>query len=308
MLLTRSPLANAGRAGLLNVLALAALCLPLPTRAQDPAPISTIKLSPAVRITPLEEEALSDSTLKLLHAMVGQPMALSKGQVQGAARIIAGPKDRVVFGAGDRIHVAGTDFVGQAPPQRDQRLRIFRDAGPLKDPETGAVLGQETQFLGNAIWVSASDLRPDTAGAENSSVRVPASLDIVSSQQEIKVGDRVLMAQLEPPETIRPHRPTQAVNARVLRLYGLDQKQASQNQIIAINKGRSDGIETGHLLSIVSRPTTVRDVGDPLGEAWLLPLERRGTVLVFLTSERFSYALISESLEGVQVGDFLAGP
>ena len=58
----------------------------------------------------------------------------------------------------------------------------------------------------------------------------------------------------------------------------------------------------------MSRPAKIRDAGDPLREGWLLPPERAGTVLVFLTFERFSYALIWESLDGVRVGDVLAGP
>jgi len=308
MIRTLLSLADTGRAALLTALALAGLCLPLGNFAQVPAPLPTVKLSPVARITLLEEEGLSESTRKFLRAIVGQPMALSEDQIQGAARIIAGPPGRVVFGTGDRIYATGTDFAGQAQPRRGQRMRIFREAGPLKDPQTGAVLGQETHYLGHAIWVSGGGLQPDTAGAENSNVRVLASLDIMSSHQEIMVGDRVLMAQMEPPEAIRPHRPTQAVSARVLHLDSLGQQQASQNQIIAINKGRNDGIEIGHMLSIVSRPAKIRDAGDPLREGWLLPPERAGTVLVFLTFERFSYALIWESLDGVRVGDVLAGP
>jgi hypothetical protein len=240
--------------------------------------------------------------------MVGQLLFLSEEQVQGAARIVAGPTGRVLFGAGDRIYAAGADFAEQTPPLREQRLRIFREAGPLKDPQTGAVLGQETLFLGNAVWVSRGGLVPDADGADKAHLRVPASLDIVSSQREIMVGDRVLAAQIEPPDAIRPHRPTQPVSARVLRLYGMGQQQASQHQIITINKGRQDGIETGQVLNIVSRQAKIQDKKDAPGESLQLPPQRNGTVLVFSTFERFAYALITESQEGVREGDVLAGP
>ncbi|NBX05252.1 MAG: hypothetical protein EBR18_03960 [Betaproteobacteria bacterium] len=308
MPLTRSPLAAPGRAVLLNVLILAAWCLPLQTHAQDPAPMPTVKLSPAARITPLDEEALSDNTLKLLRAMVGQLVFLSEEQVQGAARIVAGPPGRVLFGAGDRIYAADADFAEHTPPLREQRLRIFREAGPLKDPQTGAVLGQETLFLGNAVWVSGAGLMPDTDGADKAQLRVPASLDIVSSQREIMVGDRVLVAQTEPPDTIRPHWPSQPVSARVVRLYGMGQQEATQHQIITINKGRLDGIETGHLLNIMLRQAKIRDKKNPPGESLQLPPQRNGTALVFSTFERFAYALITESQEGVREGDVLTGP
>jgi hypothetical protein len=97
------------------------------------------------------------------------------------------------------------------------------------------------------------------------------------------VGDHVLMTQIAPPEPIRPHWPSQAIQASVLGLYGTAQQQASQNQIISINQGRNNGLEVGHLLNILSRPAITADVHDPLRERWHLPQERTGTALVFLT-------------------------
>lgn len=308
MLLTRSPLARAGRAGLLRALALATCHLPLPAHTQDPADMPTVKRSPAARITPLDEDALSDNTVQLLRAMVGHLLFLSDEQVQGAARIVAGPPGRVLFGTGDRIYAAGTDLATPTAAQGEQRLRIFRVAGPLKDPQTGAVLGQETLFLGNAVWAGAAGMLPDTGDADKAQPQVPASLDIVSSQREIMAGDRVLVTQIEPPEAIRPHRPTQAVSARVVRLHGTEQQQAAQHQIVAINKGKQDGIETGHLLTILSRPAKTPDKKDPPGEGGQLPPQRNGTALIFSTAARFSYALITESKEGVREGDALTGP
>jgi hypothetical protein len=148
----------------------------------------------------------------------------------------------------------------------------------------------------------------DRENPQASTNRVAATLDIVASEQEIMVGDRVLMTQIAPPEPIRPHLPSQAIQARVLGLYGIGQQQASQNQIISINQGRSHGLEVGHLLTILSRPATARDTTDPLKESWQLPQERTGTALVFLTYERMAYALLTEVQEGVRVGDALAGP
>ena len=139
-------------------------------------------------------------------------------------------------------------------------------------------------------------------------MRVAATLDIVASEQEIMVGDRVLMTQIAPPEPIRPRWPSQAIQARVMGLYGTGQLEASQNQIISINQGRSHGVEVGHLLNILSRPATARDKTDPLKESWQLPQKRTGTALVFLTYERMAYALLTEVQEGVRVGDALAGP
>lgn len=293
-------------------LAASTLCLPLLATAQVAQEavldIPTVKISPVARITPLDEVPLSDKTLKLLQAMVRQPVVLSDAQVNESARIIASSDKRVMFGAGDRVYAVGADYPGQALPVRGQRLRIFRELRPLKDPQTAEVLGYEAHILGSASWVQSSGLAGNKENPEGGTMRVAATLDIVASEQEIMVGDHVLMAQIAPPEPVRPRLPSQAIQARVMGLYGTGQLEASQNQIISINQGRSHGVEVGHLLNILSRPATARDKTDPLKESWQLPQKRTGTALVFLTYERMAYALLTEVQEGVRVGDALAGP
>ena len=293
-------------------LAALSLCLPVLAIAQvaqeDVLDIPTVKISPVARIAPLDEVPLSDKTLKLLQAMLRQPVVLSDAQVSESARIIAGSDKRVMFGTGDRVYAAGADYPGQALPMRGQRLRIFRELRPLKDPQTAEVLGYEAHIVGSASWVQSNSMVGDRENPQASTNRVAATLDIVASEQEIMVGYRVLMTQIAPPEPIRPHLPSQAIQARVLGLYGIGQQQASQNQIISINQGRSHGLEVGHLLTILSRPATARDTTDPLKESWQLPQERTGTALIFLTYERIAYALLTEVTEGVRVGDALAGP
>jgi len=293
-------------------LAAPGLCLPLLATAQvaqeDGLDIPTVKISPLARITPLDEAPLSDKALKLLQAMVRHPLVLSDAQVNESARIIAGSDKRVMFGAGDRVYAVGADYPGQALPVRGQRLRIFRELRPLKDPQTSEVLGYEAHIVGSASWVQSSDLALDKVNPEVGTMRVAATLDIVASEQEIMVGDHVLMTQIAPPEPIRPRQPSQAIQARVLGLYGTGQLEASQNQIISINQGRSHGVEVGHVLNILSRPATARDKTDPLKESWQLPQKRTGTALVFLSYERMAYALLTEVQEGVRVGDALAGP
>ena len=217
-------------------LAAPGLCLPLLATAQVPKKdgidIPTVKISPAARMTPLDEAPLSDRALKLLQAMVRQPLVLSDAQVNQSARIIAGADKRVMFGLGDRIYAVGADSPGQALPVRGQRLRIFRELRPLKDPQTTEILGYEAHLVGSASWVQSSGLAADKVNPELGTMRVAATLDIVSSEQEIMVGDRVLMTQIAPPEPIRPRLPSQAIQARVLGLYGTGQREASQNQII----------------------------------------------------------------------------
>ena len=68
-----------------------------------------------------------------------------------------------------------------------------QDAGVLEpvNPTTGEILGYEAQYMGKAQLVTSETTRP---GADNKGTTevIPASIDIVSAKQEIRVGDRLL--------------------------------------------------------------------------------------------------------------------
>jgi hypothetical protein len=83
---------------------------------------------------------------------------------------------------------------------------------------------------------------------------------------------------------------------------------ASQNQVVAINLGKRDGIESGHVLAIQKDGARIVDKSDPTKPLMKLPDERNGLLMVFSTYERVSYALILEIIDGVRVGDRLINP
>ena len=83
---------------------------------------------------------------------------------------------------------------------------------------------------------------------------------------------------------------------------------AAQNQIVVINKGTRDGIEPGHVMSILKDGARIVDKTDPAQPLLKLPSERNGLLMVFRTFDRLSYALILEITDGVQIGDRLATP
>ena len=83
---------------------------------------------------------------------------------------------------------------------------------------------------------------------------------------------------------------------------------ASQNQVVAINRGSKDGMERGHVLAILKDGARIVDKTDPDKAELKLPDERNGLLMVFRTFERLSYALVLDITEGVRVGDRLTNP
>jgi peptidoglycan-binding lysM len=226
---------------------------------------------------------------------------------------------------------------------------VFRRAVPLKDPETGEILGYEGQFAGKVKLVrnetilderdkkkannerdsefdpprvpasgmrsageytDAELIRMGYMSADGSTVKgtpVPATVDVISTKEEIKAGDILVP---EPPEEFRsytPHAPLYPVNARVVSIYGPGVNYAGSLQVVAINKGLQDGVEKGQVLALYTVGKNIKDKTDG-NRIIRLPDERNGIGMVFRVFDRVSYVLVMESLLPVEVGDKLINP
>lgn len=93
----------------------------------------------------------------------------------------------------------------------------------------------------------------------------------------------------------------------VVSVYG-EGLQAGQNQIVAINRGRTGGVEPGHVLAIWRAGSVVRDREDPERTSVRLPAERNGHLYVFRVFQRVSYGLILASETPVRRGDHITQP
>ncbi|MFZ9440008.1 MAG: peptidoglycan-binding protein, partial [Hylemonella sp.] len=83
---------------------------------------------------------------------------------------------------------------------------------------------------------------------------------------------------------------------------------AAQNQVVVINRGQRDGLESGHVLAILKDGRQLVDKTDPNRPQLKLPDERNGLLMVFLTFDKLSYGLVLDITDGVKVGDRLATP
>jgi hypothetical protein len=109
-------------------------------------------------------------------------------------------------------------------------------------------------------------------------------------------------------QTYTPRAPDGKVEGRIVSVYGNAVVNAAQNQVVAINRGTTDGMEPGIVLAILKDGASVVDRSDDSRPMMKLPDERNGLLMVFRTFERISYALILEITDGVRVGDRLINP
>lgn len=272
----------------------------------------TIKLSPRTRVEAASDLAVPAINPALIEPFLTEPEILDdENQLLQAPRLVAGNDNRVLLSRGDRAYARGTAAAPLLLPAEGPlpQLRVFRNATPLKDPGTGEILGYEAQYLGKVRMERGESSETQLRDGKETTLAVPATVDVVAAREEMRAGDRLLP---EPPRQLvsyTPHAPLQEVTGgRIVSVYGNAVSYAGQNQVVSINKGRRDGIESGHVLAILKNGETVLDRTSSTKEMLKLPNERVGLLMVFRVFDKASYALVLEINEPPRAGDLLANP
>jgi len=272
--------------------------------------LNTVRVSPRNRTEALADNALPTLKPSVIEPFLAEPIIIDAADFAAAPRIVSAQEGRVLLTRGDRAYARGQNGSPlMDDPSREMLFRVFQTAKPLKDPDTGVVLGYEAVYAGKAVLRSSETTAEETdADGKITSAIVPARIDIISAKAEIRVGDRLLP---EPPRDVRtytPHAPQGPVSGRIVSVYGSAVENAAQNQVVVINKGKLDGMDTGTVLAILKNGGRVIDKQDETLPLIKLPDERNGLLMVFRTFDHLSYALILDITDGVRVGDRLAAP
>jgi hypothetical protein len=272
--------------------------------------IQTVRVSPRTRYESLADEVITTLKSQFIEPFLAEPIIVDENGLKASPRIVATQEGRVLLSRGDRAYARGPNdnkIINGTGKQLE--YRVFRNATPLKDPLSGEVLGYEAQYVGKAKLVrgESTEQSTDKDGKEKTDI-IPATIDIVGAKEEIRVGDRLLPEPERLLTSYVPRAPAMKVDARVVSVYGSSVANAAQNQVVTINRGSKDGMESGYVLAILKDGQRVIDKTDEAKTELKLPNERNGLMMVFRTFERVSYALILDITQGVRVGDKLISP
>lgn len=243
------------------------------------------KLQPQV-YSEAVQEVIPSIPPNIIEPFISKPLILEPNTEAGEAVVVATAEDRMVVGNGDEAFVSGI------PDTRVEKWHVFRPGKPLKDPDTGEVLAHEAFFLGHARLIKPGE---------------PATIRILQAKQEIGRGDRLVPAP--PPEIISyvPHRPDNEVAAKVVSIYG-GVNEGGSHSVVALNRGRNDGLEVGHVLALFrNRVSSAVDM-DGRRTSTPIPEERYALAFVFRVFDGIAYALVVESSKSVIVGDSARNP
>jgi LysM repeat protein len=257
----------------------------------------TVKLSPQMRISAVDSSPIPTIPLHLIQPFLTEAVVFETDALATAPRIVATQEGHVLVGKGDTAYARG-DFAGATD------FRIFRTSRTLRDPATNEILGYEAPYVGAADMVRPAE---DRRTANGKTEIVPATLQIKDVKQEVGVGDRLAPAPQRSLERYVPHAPDRPMAGQIAAIYG-DALNAGQNQIVALNRGKRDGVERGHVFALWRDGEAVMDKTQDKAQAIKLPDERHGVLFVFEVYERVSYALIISVKEPVKAGDRFTQP
>jgi len=251
-----------------------------------------VKLGPRIRVESLARQEIPSIPSALIEPYLTRPLVVEPGGLDKAPTIIATQADRVILSSGNSAYVRG---IGAST---EESWYVYRQGGPLVDPDTNQTLAYEAIYLGTAQLTRPGD---------------PATVVLTSSVQEVGAGDKLIAAGKPQPITYAPHAPDSQIRGRVISIYGGLGKvgEAGPHAIISINRGRADKIEVGHVLALYNLGGTVRDVTKAANapDARIkLPDERAGLAFVFRVFDRVSYALVMNITRPVSPLDVVQTP
>jgi hypothetical protein len=247
----------------------------------------TERLSPRIREEQLTE-AVNTIPYEAIGPFLGKGVVLAKDEIDDLPYIVALRDRHLVAASGNDAYVRGT---GASDPGLYTVVHI---GDKLVDPDDGDVLGYEGIFVANAQVRRTGD---------------PATLELSNSQQEAMKGDR-LIAQTEPlPMQFEPRAPDRPIEGRIIYVSG-GVTQIGQYEVVVINRGVRDGLAPGHVLTVWQAGDRVEDPYDSrfFGRKVQLPDERAGTLMIFRTYDRLSYALIMEAEGPIHTLDKVRNP
>lgn len=253
------------------------------------------RLQPLLRSTSLGDNGpIATIPYEVIRAFLSRPGVLSRDEAKRAPYVLSIRDGHLIAGADHDLYIK--KLAGNV----GERYHIMHIDAPLRDPDNGDTLGHLAIYSGTAQLIRTGD---------------PATVNVRDSAREIIDGDVLVPETTLETGNIVPHSPARNVDGRVMAVVN-GVLLVGQYQIVAINRGTQHGIEVGHVLKVLEAGKLVKDHcarinGSATCTRWgseKLPNEMAGSLLVFKTLDRLSFALVVGETSPIRIADHVVNP
>lgn len=243
------------------------------------------KLSPSAHVID-QDKAITTIPLDRIASFLSKARIVSPEELKQAPYVVSGEFEHLLTGKGNKMYARGT-FDTEI-----NAYGIYREGQAFKDPKTHELLGVYAAGIGGAkMRALDGDI---------------ATLLATRSQQEIRVGDRLLVDDGQGIDsTFSPSAPAAEIEGEIIFVEG-GVTQVGKMSVVLLNRGTREGLSVGNVLAVYKLGATVRDSNR--GDKVKLPDERSGLVMVFKTFEKLSLGLVLEAERPLSVGDKVLNP
>ena len=245
---------------------------------------SAYRLSPQARVTPLSE-TINSIPYEAVAAFLSSGVVLEKEEADALPYIVDIRGEHLVAAAGNEVYVRGLsdDMPGT-------RYNVVHVGDPLTDPDDNRLIGYQGLLVGEGRLSRGGD---------------PATVALTDTSREALKGDRLIPDTVDIPLNFFPRSPSSAIEGRIISVVG-GVTQIGQYQVVVINRGTSNGLSVGDVLSVFQTGEVIED--RVKGGKVKLPDEEAGTLMIFKTYDRISYGLVMEATQALHILDTVRNP
>ena len=245
------------------------------------------RLSPRIRTEDLED-AITTIPFDVIGAFLSKGAVLEKDEIEKLPYIAAIRDGHLVGAAGNDVYVRGD--IDSA----NHGYSVVHIGEPLIDPDDQEIVGYKGIFIAEGIIRQVGD---------------PATLRLVKSEREALEGDRLVNQEFDIPLQFFPKSPDEQIDGRIIDVVD-GMTIIGQYQVVVLNRGTRDGLDQGHVLTVwqAGKRITDRFANGSRDDNLLLPDEEAGTLMVFKSYPRISYALIMEATSEIHLLDKVRNP
>ena len=245
---------------------------------------NTKKLSPQIRVNSIDTN-IKTIPYEKISSFINKSFILDKKEISDLPYILAIRDDHLIAAAGNEVYVRGD--IKKTP---GSQFNIINLGEPLNDPDTGEILGYFAMRVGKGILSSKGD---------------PSTFLLTETTREVLIGNRIAPIKEDISLDFFPRKPKKDIEGKIIAVID-DVSIIGKYQVVAINRGELNELVPGDVLNVYRSGRTIVDnyqSSTSNNKIIKLPDEKIGSILIFTTHKKMSYALVMESINEIKIFD-----